>query len=49
MDHTLGSMHHTCKQCKQHDDLDIVLFGKTNLMYFIRPNVLNVIKISNKI
>ena len=49
MDHTLGSMHHTTRLCKQHEDLQIVLFGQTNLMYLIRPNVPHVIKVSDKI
>lgn len=49
MDHTLGSMHHSSKLCKQHEDLEIVLFGKTNLMYFIRPNIPHTIRISDGI
>ena len=49
MDHSLGSMHHTTKLCRQHEDLQIVLFGQTNLMYLIRPNIPHIIKVSDQI
>lgn len=49
MDHTLSSMHHATKLCGQHEKLQIVLFGQTNLMYYLRPNIKYEIRISHRI
>lgn len=49
MDHTLSSMHHAQKLSKQHPKLSICLFGQTNLMYYLRPNIKHEIILSDSI
>lgn len=49
MDHSLSAMHHAVKLSKEHPELKMVLFGKNNLMYYMRPNIKHEIRISNKI
>lgn len=49
MDHALSGMSNTTKLCKRYKDLEIVLVGRENLMYFVRPHVKHEITISNDI
>lgn len=48
MDHTLSSMHHATKLCREYEKLQIVLFGQTNLMYYLRPNIKYQIHVSHR-
>lgn len=49
MDHSLGVMHYAMKLAEEHPKLNMVLFGKTNFMYYLKPNVTHEIRISNHI
>lgn len=45
MDHTLSAIHLTTKLSKLFEEMEIVLEGDSNLMYFLRGNVDYKIKI----
>lgn len=49
MDHALSGMSNTTKLCRKHKDLEVVLIGRENLMYYIRPNIKHEIRISKDI
>lgn len=46
MDHTLSALSNTSKLCQKHPDLDILSIGKENMIYYLRPNVKNIVKMS---
>lgn len=49
MDHALSGMNITTKLCRQYQDLEVILVGRSNLMYYMRPNVKHEITISSDI
>lgn len=49
MDHTLSVLSNTSKLCQKHPDLDILSIGKENMIYYLRPNVKNIVKMSESI
>lgn len=48
MDKTLSCMHLSTKFSRIHPDIEIVLFGKSNIMYHLKKNITYTIRISEK-
>lgn len=47
MDHTLSALHLATKLSNKYGDMQIVLMGDNNLMYYLRSNIKYCIKISD--
>ena len=48
MDQTLSSIHLSTKFSKINPDIEIVLLGKSNIMYHLKKNITYTIRISEK-
>lgn len=49
MDHTLSAMHLATKLSNKYKDMQIVLMGDNNLLYYLRSNIKYSIKLSHHI